>query len=356
MKEQPPAWGEDFEGRFTDLAIRLVVLGLFVHWSLELVRPFVPILVWAMIFAVALAPSHRGMARRLGDRPRLAAVLLCLALIVLLIGPVAALMDNFIGSAMDLAHQARAGTLALPSPPSRLALVPVVGPSISEAWTLAATDVDEALLRYRDVLRPLSVKAIGLLSSVSFDIVKLMVAIVVSGLLLVKGDRMLHGGRLLALRLIPPRGSLFVDLAGATVRNVSRGVVGVALLQTVLIGVTFQIAGVPGTGILAFLVLVLCIVQIGPALVVIPVIAWIWLGTDTVPALVLTAVLAALTMMDNVLKPILMGRGLSTPTIVIFLGVIGGTFAYGLIGLFLGPIILSVFYDLLVAWVMPRDP
>ena len=356
MNDRIPEWGEELEVRLTDLVIRLVVLGLFVHWSLELLRPFAGIFIWAAILAVALAPVHRAMARRLGGRPKLAAVILCLGLLSILIGPVAALVDSFIETAVDLAARAEEGTLALPEPPERLALVPVVGPAISDAWTLAVTNLDEALQRYRGVLTPLGVKAIGLLSSLSFDLVKFMVAIVVAGLLLVSGAGMANGGRLLARRIVPPRGGHFVDLAGATVRNVSRGVVGVALLQTVLIGLTFQIAGVPGAGLLAFLVLVLCVVQIGPALVVLPVILWAWLHFDTVPALVLTVILVGLTVMDNVLKPILMGRGLSTPTIVIFLGVIGGTVAYGLIGLFLGPIVLGVLYDLLVAWMVQPEP
>jgi predicted PurR-regulated permease PerM len=355
VNDHPPEWGADLEARLTDLAIRLVVLGLFVHWSLELVRPFAGIFIWATILAVALAPVHRAMARRLGARPKLAATLLCLGLLVLLIGPVAALLDDFIESGLYLAERVRAGTLEVSAPPPRIGSIPVVGPRLAEAWNLAANNIGDALARYQDVLAPLGVKALGLLSSVSFDLVKFMVAIVLAGLLLVKGGTMVNGGRLLARRLIPPRGGRFVDLAGATVRNVSRGVVGVALLQTLLIGLTLQIAGVPGAGLLAFLVLILCLVQIGPALVVLPVIVWAWLHFDTVPALGLTLALVIFTAMDNVLKPILMGRGLSTPTVVIFLGVVGGTFAYGLIGLFLGPIVLGVFYDLLVAWVIPSE-
>ncbi|WP_096787516.1 AI-2E family transporter [Rhodobacter sp. CZR27] len=356
MTDKPPVWGEEVEGRIADLAIRLVVLGFFVHWSLVLVRPFASIFIWAAILAVTLAPLHLMLARRFGGRPRLAAALVCIGLLALLIGPVAALVDNFIGSVMALASRAQGGTLSLPPPPARLADVPLVGDRLSEAWHLAATNLDEALLRYRDMLAPIGMKALGVLSSLSFDLVKFMAAIVIAGFLLVKGRTMVEGGRLLARRLIPPRGGHFVDLAGATVRNVSRGVVGVALLQAILIGLAFEVAGVPAAGLLAFAVLILCIVQIGPGIVVLPVIVWAWLTFDTVPAAALTAILLALTLMDNVLKPILMGRGSSTPTLVIFLGVVGGTLSYGLIGLFLGPIVLGVFYDLLVAWVAPREP
>ena len=355
MTEPLPIWGEELEVRLTDLVIRIVVLGLFVHWSLELVRPFAAIFVWAAILAVALAPVQSGLARMLGARPKLSASFLCICLLALLIGPVAALVENFIASAMVLSERANAGTLSIPGPPLRLATIPVVGTQLAEAWSLAATNLDEALLRYKDVLAPLGVKALGLLSSLSVDLLKFMVAIIVAGLLLVSGGKLVAGGRLVARRLIPPRGGHFVDLAGATVRSVSRGVVGVALLQTVLIGITLQLAGVPGAGILAFFVMILCVVQIGPGLVVLPVIVWAWLQLETIPAFILTVTLVVLTLMDNVLKPLLMRQGLTTPTIVVFLGVVGGTLAYGLVGLFLGPIVVSVFYELLVAWVVPND-
>lgn len=332
-----------------------MVLGLFVHWSLVLVRPFLPILLWAVILAVALAPVHRSIAARLGSRPAIAAIVLTIMTLALVIGPVATLVDNFIETAQTLAGQAETGRLALPEPPPRLVSVPVVGEALTEAWQLAATNLDATLDRYHDVLAPLGLRMLNFLSSVSVDIARFVVAIILSGVLLVRGETLVSSGRLLARRLIPPRGGHFIDLAGATVRNVSRGVVGIALLQAILIGIVLEVAGVPGAGILAFAILLLCLVQIGPILVVLPVIIWAWLTKDTAAAAILTAILVPLTLMDNVLKPLLMARGLSTPTIVIFLGVIGGTLSYGLIGLFLGPIVLGVFYDLLVSWVVPRE-
>jgi predicted PurR-regulated permease PerM len=331
------------------------VLGLFVHWSLELIRPFLPIALWAVILAVALAPVQRALAARLGGRSGLSATLLTLMALALVIGPVATLVDNFVETVLSLTEQAETGRMSLPPPPPRLASVPVVGEGLAEAWRLGATNLDALIDRYHDVLAPLGLRMLGFLSSVSFDILRFVVAIILAGVLLVKGETLVNGGRLLARRLIPPRGGHFIDLAGATVRNVSRGVVGIALLQTILIGIVFEVAGVPGAGMLAFVILLLCLVQLGPVLVVLPVILWAWLTKDTSAAGILTAILVPLTLMDNVLKPLLMGRGLSTPMIVIFLGVIGGTLSYGLIGLFLGPIVLGVFYDLLVSWVMLRD-
>jgi predicted PurR-regulated permease PerM len=140
-------------------------------------------------------------------------------------------------------------------------------------------------------------------------------------------------------------------LGGATIRAVSQGVIGVAIVQSLLAGIGFKLAGIPSAGLLAFAVMILAIVQIGAAIVLIPVIVWIWMDKDFTTALLLTLFLAAVGVLDNVLKPLVMGRGLTTPTLVIFVGVIGGTLAHGIVGLFIGPIILSLAWELTVAWI-----
>jgi predicted PurR-regulated permease PerM len=144
-------------------------------------------------------------------------------------------------------------------------------------------------------------------------------------------------------------------LAGATIRAVSQGVIGVAIVQSLLAGIGFKLAGIPGAGLLAFAILLLAILQVGAAIVVLPVIIWLWTAKDFTTALLLTLFLVIVGLVDNVLKPLVMGRGLTTPTLVIFIGVIGGTLAHGIVGLFIGPIILSVAWELTVAWIR-TDP
>jgi predicted PurR-regulated permease PerM len=192
---------------------------------------------------------------------------------------------------------------------------------------------------------------IGDVASIGADLLLFLVSIIIAGFLFVPGPRMAAGARQFAARIVQPRGGHFVDLAGATIRGVSRGVVGVAFLQAIIAGIIFSAADVPAPGLLAFAILVLCIVQIGPALVLLPVIIWAWMTMATVAALVLTICLVPILVIDNVLKPLLIARGLTTPALVILTGVIGGTIGYGLMGLFLGPIVLAVFYELVVAWV-----
>ena len=190
----------------------------------------------------------------------------------------------------------------------------------------------------------------------SLDVLLLAVSVVIAGFLYVSGPQLAQGGRAFAERIVASRGAAFVDLAGLTIRNVSRGVIGVAAIQALLAGIVLALAGIPGAGLLAFAILILCIVQIGPAPVLLPLLIWAWCQLATGPALLLTLLLVPIMLLDNVLKPLLMGRGLRTPTLVILIGVIGGTITHGLIGLFLGPVVLSVLYDLLVAWVRRAPP
>jgi predicted PurR-regulated permease PerM len=179
----------------------------------------------------------------------------------------------------------------------------------------------------------------------------IILAVLISGFLYFPGPRFVTGFRAFAARVVGVHGSDFVDLAGATIRNVARGVIGVAAIQALLTGVGLIVAGVPGAGLLTLAVLILAILQIGSGPVVIPLLIWAWLQMSTGAAVLLTAYMIPVSIIDNILKPILMGKGLPTPMLVILVGVIGGTISYGLIGLFLGPIVLAVFYELLVFWV-----
>jgi predicted PurR-regulated permease PerM len=152
-------------------------------------------------------------------------------------------------------------------------------------------------------------------------------------------------------RLLPERSEDFVALAGKTIRSVSQGVIGIALVQAFLFGIGLKFAGLANAGLLAFLVMILSILQVGAAIVLVPCVVWIWMTKDIAPALLITIYLLLVGLMDNVLKPLLMGRGLTTPMPVLFIGLLGGTLAHGIVGLFIGPIVLAVGWELMTAWI-----
>lgn len=296
--------------------------------------------------------SITGLALRFGGRRKIAAILVTMAALFIVIGPVATLARNLVETAIELGEKANSGTLTIPAPPAFLDSLPLIGEQIPMIWKSAATNFTVTLERYDELLKPVRLWIVAQLSTVSFDMLKFFISIVVAGLLLTPGPTLAAGTRLLAKRILAPRGEEFVTLAGQTIRNVSRGVVGISILQAVPIGIALHLAGVPSAGMLAFIIFLLCVIQLGPGLVVVPVLIWTWVSMSTGHALLLTAFLVPLSVMDNLLKPILMGRGLTTPTLIIFLGVVGGALSYGTIGLFLGPVVLGVFYDLIVTWIV----
>ena len=344
------------EARATDFVVRLAFLGLFAWWSLDLVRPFLPVVVWAILLAVALYPAYAWLARRLGGWRGAAAALLTAVVLATILGPVSLLVASVTDSVHWLADGLQSGSLRVPPPPTDLDTWPVVGKPLDEAWALASTNLDDALTKYGPAVLPTGGSVLARVAALGADLLKFVASVVIAGFLFVPGPRLAAGARAFASRLIAPRGAHFVDLAGATIRNVSRGVIGVALLQSLLAGLVLMFAGVPGAGLAAFAVLLLCIIQIGPAPVLVPMLIWAWIAQPTATALILTILLVPIMLIDNVLKPLLMARGLSTPMLVILTGVIGGTLAHGLIGLFLGPIVLAVFYELVVAWTRLGPP
>jgi predicted PurR-regulated permease PerM len=185
---------------------------------------------------------------------------------------------------------------------------------------------------------------------VGIEILKFLAAVIVTGFLFISGPRLASSVRTFLDHIVPERSGEFVALAGATIRSVSRGIIGIALLQSLLAGIGFVVAGIPGAGFFAFLVLLLGVAQIGSAILLFPMIAWYWLTRESSAALLFTLYIVPVGFVDNVLKPFVMGHGSQTPMAVIFIGVIGGTLAHGLIGLFIGPIVLAVGWELLAAW------
>lgn len=332
-----------------DTAIRIGLLVLLVYLSWEVVAPFVTIVMWSAILAVALYPLFDRIQLWTG-RPRVAAVLvtaLCLAVVV---APVAWLGVGMVDGLKLLASGLDNGQLSIPRPADSVRDWPLVGVWVYDAWSRVESDLRSELTELAPVLKPIGIRLLQVASNAMLALLKFLAAIVIAGFLFCPGPRLIETLRRLLERLVRPRGGEMLQLAGTTIRSVSRGVIGVALLQSLLAGFGFVAAGIPGAGILSFLSLLLGIVQIGPGVIFLPVLVWSWMTMDPMSALLFTAYMVPVGLLDNVLKPILVAKGLTTPMPVIIVGVIGGTIAYGIIGLFFGPIVLSVAWALLVAW------
>lgn len=332
-----------------DAAILIALLGLLAYWSLKVIGPFLTVGLWSAILTVALYPLFDWLAQQLNSR-RLAAALITLLCLMVVIGPVTWLGFGLIGGVEALIGRLDTELLSIPLPSESVKTWPVIGEHVHWLWTTAATDLKAILLAVVPQLKPVGGKLIDIAGSVVFGLLEFVAAIIIAGFLFCPGLRLVDSLRSFARRILSDRGEEMVKLAGITIRNVSRGVVGVALVQAFLAGIGFLVAGVPAAGFLAFLVLLLAIIQIGPTILLIPIVIWSWMTMTTVPAAAFTIYMLLVGMIDNVLKPIVMARGMTTPMPIILIGVIGGTITYGISGLFLGPIVLSVAWALMVAW------
>jgi predicted PurR-regulated permease PerM len=336
-----------------DTLIRIGVLAVLVVWISRIIDPFVGLLLWALILAVTLYPLHQMLARRLGGRQGRAATLLVLAGLLLIGLPMVLLGSSFASHIHDLHTAFREGQIAIDPPAASVAEWPIIGEEVFAAWSQAANDMPAFLEELQPQLGNFSKFLLAQAASTAGAVALFLVSLAVAGIMMAYGRSGSDAILRILMRLTGEvKGPRVHALATATTRSVATGVLGVAFIQAILLGLGFLWAGIPGAGVLAIIALVLGIAQV-PALVVsIPAIAYIWWGGDaSLGNILVTVYLVAATLADNVLKPILLGRGVDAPMAVILLGAIGGMIAAGIIGLFIGAVLLAVGYQIFMAWV-----
>ncbi len=354
---------KDLSGRdqltasFIAIAVRLGVLALLLYGSLVLVRPFISIVLWSVVLTVALDPVFQWTSFRLGGRRRLAAALITILSLLIVLGPATWLALGLVDSLRMISERLDFSTLTIPPPFKSVEDWPLIGNPVYQFWDLASTNFQAALAKIIPQLKPLGSSLLRIGADTGLGIIKFLASIIVAGFLFSPAPMLVDAIKKFSHRLSSERGEEFVNQAGATIRAVSRGVIGVSVLQALLAGMGLMVAGVPHASLITFAVLIFAIVQIGPSIILIPVIIWSWTVMETTSALLFTMYMVPVNLLDNVLRPLVMGRGLKTPMLVILIGVIGGTLAYGIIGLFLGPIVLAVVWELFVTWISepPQD-
>jgi predicted PurR-regulated permease PerM len=333
---------------------KLGLLGFLLYWSVVLIRPFFPIVLWSLILTVTLYPAFNRIARLLGGRRKLAAAIVTALGLLVFTGPVIWLGTSMMKGLAALSERLNAGTITIPPPSDEIKSWPLIGERFHYFWSLASTNLKSALTEALPYLKPLTNAAAGMAENAAAGIPVFLLSLIAAGFLFPPAPSLLEAIRMISRRILPARGQEFVQLAGATIRNVSQGLIGVALLQALLSGFGFVVAGVPGSGLLALAVLFFGILQF-PGIVLLPITIWSWTAMPPAAAALFTAYLVPVSLVNHILSPLLMAHGLKTPMLVIFIGVIGGALAHGIIGLFLGPIVLAVTWELIVAWVKDRE-
>jgi predicted PurR-regulated permease PerM len=346
---------EQLTATLVELTVRLGVLALLLYWSFFLVRPFITIAIWSVVLTVALYPVYNWIVERLGGRRRLAAALLTFLNLLIVIGPATWLALGLIDSLQTLSNRLDLSMLQLPPPPAAVKSWPFIGESIYQFWDLASTNLEAALAKIAPQLKPLGDFLVQIAADAGTGMIKFFIAIVLAGFLFSPAPSLLDALRSVLRTVAAGRGERFVHIAGATIRAVSRGVIGISVLQAFFAGLGVIALGIPGASLITSAVLILGILQIGPSIVLIPLIIWSWIAFDTKTALLFTAYMIPVTLLDNILRPLVMGRGLDAPMLIILIGVIGGTISYGITGLFLGPIVLTVLWELSVTWIREHE-
>jgi predicted PurR-regulated permease PerM len=337
------------------IAIRLALLLALIAWCFVLIRPFIAILAWSVVLAVALFPLHTWLSDHLGRRPKFSACIVTMLAAAIVIIPATWLGVGLVEGLQTIHAQLGSDRPLLPMPPAAIKDWPLVGERLYDLWNQASTNLEAVLTQLAPHLKPLLRSTLAMVGGMGIGALKFFVAVILAGFLLPSGPHLVEASRSIMARLLPERSEDFVALAGKTIRSVSQGVIGIALVQAFLFGIGLKLAGLANAGLLAFVVMILSIMQVGAAIVLVPCIVWIWMTKDVAPALLITVYLVLVGLMDNVLKPLLMGRGLTTPMPVMFIGLLGGTLAHGIVGLFIGPIILAVGWELMKAWIRGEE-
>lgn len=352
----PIALNSDRASRPTivDGGLQIALVALLVYACSRIIMPFIDLLVWSAILAVMLYPLHLRLAVHLGNR--WSALVIGLVGVTVMLAAMVTVVTSVGSSIYSLVVGLHNQSLTVPPPPPWLADLPLVGRKLTESWALAATNMPAAFVEYGDSLRAPAARLVSSAGGLAASQLSFVLSFAIAAVLVAYGKGAGEFARLLLGLFVGSevRGTHLVTLTAATIRGVAIGVVGVAAIQSLLLAAGFFAIGLPGAGFWTILVLLLCIVQVPAVLVTLPIIAYVFATEATRPAIIFLVWTLVAGLSDNVLKPLMLGRGLAVPMPIILIGVIGGMIADGLLGLFVGPVILAVGYVLLIEWMRQR--
>ncbi len=331
-------------------AIQIGLLFLLASWCIDIISPFIGIVAWAAIISIAIYPLHVKLAAMLGGRPKLSSVIIVLIGLSILVIPSWSLTGSSIDAAQNVAKGLESGTLTVPPPDESVAEWPLVGGRVYSLWTEAASGLEATLRNHADQVKSFSTWLLKAVSGTALGMLGFGASIIIAGVFLLSADKSYHAFRGVGHRLSGDLGADFTDLSIATIRSVAKGVLGVALIQTLLAAIGLLVMGVPGAGIWAAIILVLAIMQLPPLLVLGPIAFWVFSTAEPVTATVFLVYCLLVSFSDGLLKPLFLGRGVDVPMLVILLGAIGGMITAGIIGLFTGAVVLTLGYQLFQFW------
>jgi predicted PurR-regulated permease PerM len=333
-----------------EVAVRIGLVLLVLWWCLNICRPFIEIIVWGMIIAVAVYPIYRKLESAMGGKSGMAATLFTVVAVGILVVPAVLLLDSLIDASRDLATGLKDGTLAVHPPPDEVASWPVIGKPLYQVWQSASVNLADTLSRYHAQLGQIGGKILSAIAGAGFGVFQFTISLIIAGVFLAKTTGARNAAVTMFSRVLGEQGEAFVEISKTTIRSVAQGVLGVAVVQTLMCALGMVVVGVPGVGLWSFIVLVLAVVQLPPILIMGPIIIYMFSKLSTGSAVAFAIYGAVAAGSDTWLKPMFLGRGTKSPMLVILIGAIGGMILMGIIGLFLGAVVLAIGYELFLEW------
>ncbi len=333
-----------------EIVIKVGLVLLLILLCFMIIKPFVLIVVWGVIIGVMIHPFFVWVCNRMGNRVKLAATLTTFGLILILVVPGAFLTDSLVDGVQAVRQYLTSNETYIPPPSEDVKEWPVVGDYLYGSWSHASSNLSEFLDQYRPQLRSAGEWLISTAGKAGVGILQFVFSILISGFVLANSRSGSIFAKRLGNKLAGEQGSKLIHDAETTIRSVGKGIIGVSLIQSGLLAVGLFVAGIPGAALWALIGLFLGIIQIGTIPVIVPVVIYGFYTMSTTGAVILMIWMILISPLDNILKPIFLGRGAPVPMLVVFLGAIGGFISFGIIGLFLGAVLLSLGYQLLIIW------
>lgn len=336
-----------------DIYISIVAVSILFVASYFIVKPFLLIIIWSALVAVALYPYYDKVIKLFkGKKKGLVTTVLILILLTLIIMPTINLSTSVVNSAMEFKDSFEAGTIKVQPPADKIKDWPLIGEKVFSAWSQASENIESFFLKYKDELSKLLGSLFSSFTGLMGSVFLALFSLIFAGVFMFSAESGYSTSVQFANRLMDGKGEEFTKMVTNTIRSVVKGILVVAIIQAALAYLGFIVIGLPGAAIFALLVLMLAIMQIPALLAMIPAIAIVFSTHDSIPAIIFTIYIIFVALSDNFLKPMLLGKGLQTPMLVILIGALGGMMFMGMLGLFIGPVILAIAHQLYTAWVL----
>ena len=350
-QEQDTGFDPLFVRNMVESSLRIGLLLLLLIMTYDIIKPFTVPILWGAIIAMAAFPLVKWLEPKLGGRRGLAATLITLLFILALVIPTWSVTDATLGGLKNLTAALEAGELQVPPPSAKVESWPLIGEKLFAAWSSANNDLEAFLHNNATQIKELSGSLLKRVGGSLVGILMFVVSLIIAGGFMTFAESCGEAAHRFFVRVggLNPGGE-WAPLTVATVRSVLQGVVGVAIIQTILVSIGLFVAGVPGAPIWSMVVLFLAIAQLPPLIVLLPIMAYVFSTADTTTAVIFAVYQLVAGASDSFLKPMLMGRGLDIPMPVILIGAIGGMIMSGIIGLFIGAVVLAIWYKLFGLW------